>query len=404
MPKDKLTNWDMVRLGDVVMLTSGQTKPLVSGDIPVYGGNGITGYVNKSNVNSPCILIGRVGANCGNVFYTTTDIWVTDNALLTKFISPKYNILFLYYYFKYSDLSLYKIGSAQPVITQGSLNNINIPLPPFLEQESIALTLSCLDDKIELNAQMNKTLEEMAQAIFKSWFVDFDPFKDGEFEDSELGKIPKGWKVGTLGELVHSTLGGDWGKEVLTDNYSQEVYCIRGADIPEIVKGNKGKMPTRYILPKNYLAKKLEPSNIVVEISGGSPTQSTGRVAYISKSLLLRYDKGMVCTNFCRAITPIENYSYFIYYYWTYLYEKGVMFLYENGTTGIKNFDLNSFLNREEIIIPKGEILNKFNEAMLSVFEIIFTNGLQTEQLKKLRDYLLPKLMSGEIRIPLEKK
>ena len=100
--------------------------------------------------------------------------------------------------------------------------------------------------------------------------------------------------------------------------------------------GNKGKMPTRYILPKNYSAKHLVDGDVVVEISGGSPTQSTGRIAAVSQSLLDRYDKGMVCTNFCKAMKPKAGYSMFVYYYWQYLYDRKVFFSYENGTTGIK--------------------------------------------------------------------
>jgi len=129
------------------------------------------------------------------------------------------------------------------------------------------------------------------------------------------------WKTGTFSDLIESILGGDWGKESPSGKNTEMVYCIRGADIPEVRSGNKGKMPTRYILPKNYASKRLLPGDIVVEISGGSPTQSTGRVAAISQSLLDRYDKGMVCTNFCRAIKPKTGYSMFVYYYWQYMYD-----------------------------------------------------------------------------------
>ena len=94
------------------------------------------------------------------------------------------------------------IGGVQPRIKVPHLLSIEISIPPLPEQRAIAATLSCLDDKIELNNRMNKTLEEMAQAIFKSWFVDFEPFQDGEFVDSELGRIPKGWRVGVLDECI----------------------------------------------------------------------------------------------------------------------------------------------------------------------------------------------------------
>ena len=207
------------------------------------------------------------------------------------------------------------------------------------------------------------------------------------------------WESGVFADLIESTLGGDWGKESPTGNNTEMVYCIRGADIPEVRAGNKGKMPTRYILPKNYAAKHLLPGDIVVEISGGSPTQSTGRVAAISQSLLDRYDKGMVCTNFCKAIKPKTGYSMFVYYYWQYLYDRNVFFLYENGTTGIKNLDLSGFITTEEIVIPPAHLVKHFDDYCQIIFDQIFANGLENEQLATIRDTLLPRLMSGEIDV-----
>lgn len=194
-------------------------------------------------------------------------------------------------------------------------------------------------------------------------------------------------------------IAGDWGKDSPTGNNTEMVYCIRGADIPDVKNGNKGKMPTRYILPKNYDAKHLVAGDVVVEISGGSPTQSTGRIASISQSLLDRYDKGMVCTNFCKAMKPKAGYSMFVYYYWQYLYDMNVFFSYENGTTGIKNLDISGFIESEPIVLPPVELVAKFDAFCHSVFDVIFANGLQNEQLANMRDTLLPRLMSGELDV-----
>ena len=99
------------------------------------------------------------------------------------------------------DLHHHHIGAAQPLMTQDIIGNFDIKIPSLPTQQKIANILSSLDDKIEVNRRINEQLEELAQALFKSWFVDFEPFKDGEFVESELGMIPKGWRVGTLGEL-----------------------------------------------------------------------------------------------------------------------------------------------------------------------------------------------------------
>ena len=265
------------------------------------------------------------------------------------------------------------------------VKNLKIEIPPIGEQKSIGKMLRDLDDKIKLNNAINNNLEEQAQAVFKEWFID----------DPESSK----WPMGTFSELIQSTLNGDWGKEAPMGNYTKKVYCIRGADIPEVKAGNKGKMPKRYILPKNFSNKQLAVGDIVIEISGGSPSQSTGRCTAITQSLLNRYDSGMVCTNFCKAIKPKEGYSLFIYYYWQYLYDREVFFSYENGTTGIKNLDFSGFIETETILIPPSDKIRAFDVYCKSNFDQVFSSGKQNERLILIRDTLLPKLMSGEVDV-----
>lgn len=287
---------------------------------------------------------------------------------------------------------------------------LKVKLPPIEEQKAIANILSTLDDKIEVNNKINQKLEEMAQSIFKQWFIGFDfpneegkPYKSsgGELVESELGMIPKGWEVGVFRNYITDILGGDWGKEAPQGNYIKEVQCIRGADIPEINKGNEGKSPTRFILEKNFKNKQLTEGNLIVEISGGSPTQSTGRISYINDSVLNKFDKDIVCTNFCRAMTLKDRkLMEFVYIYWSYLYNLDVFFQFENGTTGIKNLDINNFLDRWDIVNPSEELINKYYEIARDLFIKIQDNGKENERLSRLRDTLLPKLMSGEIRVP----
>lgn len=276
-------------------------------------------------------------------------------------------------------------GATRNALTKGMIENLELEVPDILFQKKIVSILDDIQEKIRENKEINKNLEQQAQAIFKEWFID-NP------ENNE-------WSTGTFSELIKSTLNGDWGKEAPTGNNTEKVYCIRGADIPEVKAGNKGKMPTRYILSKNFAAKQLAAGDIVVEISGGSPTQSTGRCTAITQSLLDRYDSGMVCTNFCKAMKPKEGYSLFIYYYWQYLYGKGVFFSYENGTTGIKNLDFSGFIETETILIPPVDKVIAFDGYCKSIFNQIFANGKQNEHLAVLRDTLLPKLMSGELDV-----
>lgn len=300
----------------------------------------------------------------------------------------KTDYMFLYYLLKYNKEKIENLGSGTTFkeVSGSTMRGIEVRVPETIEeQQRIASVLSALDDKIEKNTEVNENLEEQAQALFKKWFID-NP-------DAAL------WQEGTFSDLIEKTISGDWGKDKPSGNNTEMVYCIRGADIPEVRAGNKGKMPIRYILPKNFASKQLVNGDIVVEISGGSPTQSTGRAAAISSSLLARYDKGMVCTNFCKALKPITGYSMYVYHYWQYLYDRGVFFSYENGTTGIKNLDISGFIETEPIFIAPAELVKKFDTFCQSVFSKVYANGLESEQLALVRDTLLPKLMSGEIDV-----
>ena len=373
----------MKLLSKYVEFKNGKKRPTSKGTIPVYGGNGILDYTNTANMQSG-VVIGRVGVYCGSVFLVREECWVSDNAIKAM-CKENMDLGYLYYLLSSLHLNERRIGTSQPLLTQNILNNIEVEIPELAIQKRISSILELFDEKIKLNNKINNNLEQQAQALFKEWFID----------------NPENiyWSTGTFRELIQSTLNGDWGKETPTGNNIEKVYCIRGADIPEVKAGNKGKMPTRYILPKNLANKKLEAGDIVVEISGGSPTQSTGRCTAITQSLLDRYDSSMVCTNFCKAIKPKNGYSLFVYYYWQYLYEKSVFFSYENGTTGIKNLDFTGFIETEPIIVPPFDKVQAFDDYCKSIFNQVFANGKQSEQLSSLRDTLLPRLMFGELDV-----
>lgn len=383
----------------------------VDSGIPVLNGSNLTGFALNDNsfryvTPEKADSLGKANAYRGDIVITHRGtlgqiVFIPENSKHSRYVisqsqfrvkcNEKVLPEYLVYYF-HTNAGQHKLLSnasqvGVPALARASttFQTLEIDIPDVTEQRKIVDLLETIREKIELNNAINNNLEQQAQAIFKEWFID-----NPENEN---------WSNGTFSELIQSTLSGDWGKEAPTGNNIEKVYCVRGADIPEVKAGNKGKMPTRYILPKNYASKKLTAGDIVVEISGGSPTQSTGRCTAISESLLNRYDSGMVCTNFCRAIKPLSGYSMFIYYYWQYLYDKGVFFSYENGTTGIKNLDISGFLGTEPIIIPPKEKVLAFDDYCQTVFDRIFANGKESEQLSQLRDTLLPKLMSGELDV-----
>lgn len=331
---------------------------------------------------------------------------------------------YVYYFFKSAQGRYELLKNASQVGTPGigqplsSLKGIEIPLPPLPEQRAIAHILGTLDDKIELNRQINETLEAMARALFKSWFVDFDPVRakaEGRdtglpkeiadlfldsFEDSELGEVPKGWRVGVLDELTDVVLGGDWGGDEPTPEKTMVTRCIRGADIPDLQAGGLGKMPIRYLKPSSLEKRRLEEGNLVVEISGGSPTQSTGRPVLVSERLLRRLDAPIVCSNFCRLIKPQQKiYSKFIYLWLRALYTNDEFLQFENGTTGIKNLAFTLFSSSYKLCIPPLSVLAMFDEQVSLLFARQQTGAAESGSLTNFRDTLLPKLISGELRV-----
>jgi type I restriction enzyme, S subunit len=299
------------------------------------------------------------------------------------------------------------------------LKSLPIPTPDLANQKAIAHILGTLDDKIELNRKTNETLEAMAKALFKSWFVDFDPVRakaegrpsglpaeisdlfPDSLEDSELGEIPSGWGTTCLDELTSFVIGGDWGKDAWSETEQAKVLCLRGADIPSLQAFAMGKPPTRFLKESSCEKRTLVDGDIVLEISGGSTDQSTGRPVLISSELIKRAETTLTCSNFCRLIRFDDlRWSSNVYYLMLSLYQSGEMFQYETGTTGIKNFGYKYFAGGRFFPKPPSTLLDLFHCQVKSLRSSCHRRGEESDLLSKTRDALLPKLISGEIRIP----
>ncbi|WP_025209365.1 restriction endonuclease subunit S [Hippea sp. KM1] len=201
--------WKKVKLGEVLNFGNGKVRPKTMGNIPIYGGNGILGYCDKYNYEGETIIIGRVGAYCGSVYFEDRPIWISDNALAAKSKAGN-NAKFIYYFLKNLDLNQFALGSSHPLITQTLLNSIEVEIcMDIKEQKAIAGVLSSLDNKIDLLHRQNKTLEQMAEILFRQWFI--EPCKNG---------LPEGWKEKTFIDFIEKTLGGDWGKEKIENDYT----------------------------------------------------------------------------------------------------------------------------------------------------------------------------------------
>lgn len=355
--------WKEVTISDIANLKNGKKRPSESGVIPVFGGNGIMDYVNSSN-GEDTIVIGRVGAYCGCVYLSKGKCWVSDNAIAAKAKEGNDNE-YLYYLLSSLNLNHHHIGGAQPLMTQDIIGRIEVIVPQKEEeQRRIASILSSLDRKIELNNKINADLEEMAQAIFKNWFVDFEPFKDGKFVDSELGMIPEGWKVGTLGELCNFKRG----KNLLTKNAIDE-------GVPVVAGGLE---PSCYHNVANTGAP-------VITVSGSGANAGFMRMYHVP-----------VWASDCSFIDiSCEN------FYFVYCFLKVNSKLLKHAQTGavqphVKPSDIHDF----ELVIPDKECIYDFQDKVKPFFDRIASLQKENSRLSTLRDTLLPRLMSGELELP----
>ncbi len=311
------------------------------------------------------------------------------------------------------------VGATMPNLNTAIMEAIPFALPPLSEQKAIAQILGAMDDKIELDRRMNATLEAMARALFQSWFVDFDPVRaklDGrkpagldaataglfpaKFQESSLGPIPQRWNIGVLNDLTDLVIGGDWGSSAPSDEENVPTLCIRGADVPSLQEGGIGKMPTRFLKTSSLEKRRLLSGDLAVEISGGSPTQSTGRPVLVSSGLIERLEYPLVCSNFCRVLKlKSSTMSKFVYLWIRRIYDNGEFLQFENGTTGIKNLAFTVFAEKYRLVIPPPALGAAFDRAVSPLFERHQANGIQSRTLATLRDTLLPRLLSGELRV-----
>lgn len=274
-------------------------------------------------------------------------------------------------------------GSKMPRGDKQQIMNWEIEIPSEKEdQRRIASILSSLDRKIELNNKINADLEEMAQAIFKNWFVDFEPFKDGKFVDSELGMIPEGWKVGRLTDVIKLMPGG-------TPKTSEPLYWDNGTIpffSPKDVNGVYCFATEKHITETglNKCSSNLYPKDTIFITCRGT----------VGKVCLAACDMAMNQSNY--AIKAIDGYSQ---YYIFFLVKSVVERLIKKSNGAVfsaitsKDFD-------EEILIPSQKAVEDFTNVIDGFFRRIFTIGTENSRLSLLRDTLLPRLMSGEIEVP----
>ena len=360
-----MTEWKEYKLGDAISFGNGKVRPNSKGLIPVYGGNGILNFCDDYNYEGENIIIGRVGAYCGAVYYENNPIWVSDNALAAK---PKrnFNTKFLYYFLKNLELNQFAEGSSHPLVTQSLLNSIDVVITDNeKEQRAIASILSSLDDKIDLLHRQNKTLEQLAETLFRQWFV-------VEAEES--------WEEKGLDEIANYLNGLALQKFPSKGFDDLPVIKIREMKqgITESTDRCSNEIPTQYIIQDGDVLFSWSGSLEVVIWSGG---------------------KGALNQHLFKVSS--EKYPEWFYYLATKHHLSTFKSIAESKTTTMGHIQ-REHLKQATIFTPPKELFDKYDNTLSPLIEKKIKNNYQIRTLTQLRDTLLPKLMSGEVRVKKE--
>ncbi|MFW1439736.1 restriction endonuclease subunit S [Vibrio parahaemolyticus] len=405
-------NWIELPLGDLIELKRGYDLPKSKrchGNIPIVSSAGISDFHADSKVQAPGVVTGRYGT-IGEVFYVEENFWPLNTTLYVKDFKGNYPE-FVYYLLKTFDFHKYSDKAAVPGVNRNHLHMEMVRVPSDYDcQKKIASYLSKLDKKISLNTDVNNTLEEIAQAIFKSWFVDFDPVKakmNGEqpegmdaataslFPDklveSESGLIPDGWEV-LESQKVATVAIGKTPPRKEPQWFSENPSNVTWISIKDM--GNAGTYAldsSEYLTPEavDKFNVKVIPDNTLIL----SFKLTVGRVAIThgemtTNEAIAHYklaDDARVSTNFL------------------YSYMKQFNFESLGSTSSIAKAVNSKIIKALPVIVPSKEILDNFDTIVKPLFDKIKSNQMENQNLEALRDTLLPKLLSGEIELDVEK-
>ena len=368
-----MSEWKRCLLGELITFGNGKARPKIDGNVPVYGGNGILAYANQANYDDETIVIGRVGAYCGATYYEKGEIWVSDNALSAKAKNDNYP-QFLYYFLLNLDLNQFAQGSSHPLLTQTLLKSIEVETTTNIsEQQAIASVLSSLDDKIDLLQRQNQTLEEMAATLFRQWFIE---------------EAKEDWEDGYINQMISLQNGYAFKSKDFSEIGIYKIIKIKNIDnkIVDIVN-------TDFVSEDiaKQCADKFQIKNGAILIAmTGAEIGKLGIVPKNSDNLLLNQRVGMFLPKFNGA--EFLAYLYFITDY-------GQEYIW-NAATGSAQPNISGYQIEQAPfpIIPTSQ-LEQYGSRIKPYFDKLIDNLGQIQTLQSLRDTLLPKLISGEVRL-----
>src|SRR3989338_4898316 len=373
---DNFKGWTETTVGDFSPFLYGkglaERQRNQLGSVPVFGSNGVIGTHTEALVNNAGIVIGRKGT-VGAVHFCKGPFWPIDTAFYVE-SKPDREIRYIYYLLRSLGLEHMNADSAVPGLNRVAAHSRKILIPPLTEQKAIASILGALDDKIELNRKMNESLEAMARALFKSWFVDFDPIPGfpphKEWQNSSLGKIPKGWRVGTLGELCEIVMGQSPPGETYNESGEGIIFYQGNRDF-----GFRFPIPRVYCTAPTRIAKAGD-----VLISVRAPVGA------------LNITLGQCAIGRGVAALRMKHYSNgFLFYF--LLIQNDLWNRYNSEGTVFGCLNKAEF-HKMQVIIPSNEIMAQFDKIITPIEKMIRSGEEEIRSLTQIRDSILPRLMS----------
>ena len=366
--------------------------------------------LKRSRIKKNDILFSMAGAYLGKVSIVGPDDYPanTNQAVaIIRLSDLNTSVDYIYYYMKQNWFNEYVTSltaqAAQPNINLEQIGKLRINLPPLPTQQKIASILSTYDNLRQNYKKQIEALQTAASELYKEWFVRFrfPGYKNVDMKDSSIGKIPKTFEVNKQNEVIKDYIGGGWGEDEQSEQFSIEAAVVRGADFPELTNGDITTCPVRYHKASNYNSRIIEPEDIVLEVSGGTQEQPVGRTVIVSEERLKRFNNKLICASFCKLIKLNKSIiSPLFYYYWMqFVYDTRIIDRYQLQSTGIINFKFEYFLRKGDVLLPPKDLMNSFEEQVKVIHSRIEKLAIGIENLTQLRDLLLPRLMSGKLEV-----
>src|SRR5574344_3086117 len=379
-----MKEWKKYKLGELITLKYGKDhKKLNDGSFPVYGSGGVMRYGNDYIYDDSSILIPRKGS-LNNIMFVDKPFWTVDTMFWSiidqELVLPR----FLYYTLCKYDFAGLNVGSAVPSLTVPVIESIEVVIPSIEKQKRILSLLVPLDDKIALNQRINDNLEQQAQALFKSWFVDFEPFKDGEFVNSEFGMIPKGWRTGVLSDIIEILSGFAFKSNTFEFEGKYKLVTIKAVQDGYLeLNGADGINDVPVKVPRHCFLKKKD---ILLSLTG-----NVGRCCLVNSDNLLLNQR-------VAKIEPKKIADWADTYILFRLSDTKTYLETISRGTAQANLSPIETANMP-ILIPTREVMDAFSVCATPLVNYSMVLTIEAEKLAQQRDTLLPKLMSGELKI-----